>query len=66
MADMGEFWVFGYGSLMWRPGFDVVERATAHLTGYHRCFCITSVHHRGSGQRPRTETSDYRDQQQQA
>ncbi len=48
----GDLWVFGYGSLMWRPGFDVVERATARLDGYHRCFCITSTHHRGSAARP--------------
>lgn len=48
----GDLWVFGYGSLMWRPGFDVVERASARLDGYHRCFCIISTHHRGSPDRP--------------
>jgi glutathione-specific gamma-glutamylcyclotransferase len=48
----GDLWVFGYGSLMWRPGFEVVERSDATLTGWHRCFCITSTHHRGSPQRP--------------
>jgi cation transport protein ChaC len=45
-------WVFGYGSLMWRPGFDFVERKSAVLHGRRRSFCIYSVHHRGTYQRP--------------
>jgi cation transport protein ChaC len=45
-------WVFGYGSLMWRPGFAYAERATAVLPGLKRAFCIYSVHHRGTYQRP--------------
>jgi len=40
-------WVFGYGSLMWRPGFAHVERRRAMLYGRRRAFCIYSVHHRG-------------------
>jgi glutathione-specific gamma-glutamylcyclotransferase len=47
-----ELWVFGYGSLMWRPGFDFVEKRRAKVAGYRRCFCIYSVHHRGSPARP--------------
>jgi cation transport protein ChaC len=47
-----EHWVFGYGSLMWRPGFPFVERRRARLGGVHRAFCIYSVHHRGTYQRP--------------
>ena len=47
-----ELWVFGYGSLMWRPGFAFVEAQRARLTGYRRCFCIYSVHHRGTPERP--------------
>ena len=47
-----ERWVFGYGSLMWRPGFEFVERQSATLHGRRRAFCIYSVHHRGTYQRP--------------
>jgi cation transport protein ChaC len=45
-------WVFGYGSLMWRPGFSFVERQAATLHGRRRAFCIYSVHHRGTYARP--------------
>ena len=48
----GERWVFGYGSLMWRPGFGFVERKAATLHGRRRAFCIYSVHHRGTYARP--------------
>jgi cation transport protein ChaC len=50
MAD--ERWVFGYGSLMWRPGFAFLERCAATLHGRRRAFCIYSVHHRGTYERP--------------
>ncbi len=49
---LGEHWVFGYGSLMWRPGFAYAERRRARLNGRHRSFCIHSVHHRGTPARP--------------
>ncbi len=48
----GDHWVFGYGSLMWRPGFAYLERIGAVLHGRRRAFCIYSVHHRGTPQRP--------------
>jgi cation transport protein ChaC len=48
----GGRWVFGYGSLMWRPGFAYVERQPAVLHGRRRAFCIYSVHHRGAPERP--------------
>ena len=44
----GELWVFGYGSLMWRPGFAHLEAIPATLHGYARSFCIWSEHHRGT------------------
>ncbi len=46
-----EHWVFGYGSLMWRPGFAYLERVAATLHGRRRAFCIYSVHHRGTPER---------------
>lgn len=47
-----DLWVFAYGSLMWRPGFDFEAAHAATLTGYHRAFCVYSVFYRGSPQRP--------------
>src|SRR3954470_22656534 len=47
-----DLWVFGYGSLMWRPGFRFVERHRAELHGYHRSLCIFSHVHRGTPQAP--------------
>jgi len=46
------FWVFGYGSLLWDPGFEVAERVRATLSGYHRSFCMLSIHHRGTEDDP--------------
>ncbi len=45
-------WVFGYGSLMWNPGFDYDERVIARLDGYARTFCMRSIHHRGTPEAP--------------
>lgn len=45
-------WVFGYGSLMWRPGFDYLERRPARLLGAHRALCVYSHVHRGSPKKP--------------
>jgi len=41
-------WVFGYGSLIWNPGFPHVETRVARLYGWHRSFCMRSIHHRGT------------------
>jgi len=49
---MDNFWVFGYGSLMWRPGFAHVETRKARLFGYRRALCVHSHVHRGTPDRP--------------
>lgn len=45
-------WVFGYGSLLWNPGFTPVETVQATLPDYHRSFCMLSIHHRGTEKDP--------------
>lgn len=47
-----DLWVFGYGSLIWRPGFAFEESRQARLRGYHRALCIFSHVHRGTPERP--------------
>ena len=49
---MMTLWVFGYGSLLWHPGFEVVQAVPARLTGWHRSFCMRSIHHRGTVAEP--------------
>ena len=46
------FWVFGYGSLIWQPGFDFADRRVATLRGYRRAFCMTSIVYRGTPEAP--------------
>ena len=48
----GDLWVFGYGSLMWSPGFSYKEKAAGRLHGYHRALCILSTRYRGTKRKP--------------
>lgn len=45
-------WVFGYGSLIWNPEFPVAEHVIARAKGWHRSFCMRSIHHRGTVEAP--------------
>lgn len=47
-----DVWVFGYGSLVWRPEFDFLEQRTARLHGYHRALCLWSRINRGTPEKP--------------
>lgn len=49
---MTDLWVFGYGSLLWDPGFPVAETRVARLHDWHRSFCMSSIHHRGTPEAP--------------
>jgi len=48
----GDLWIFGYGSLMWSPGFAYKEKALARVHGYHRALCILSTRYRGTKRKP--------------
>ncbi len=52
MAQISTHWVFGYGSLMWRPGFQYLRQTPALLRGVHRRLCIYSFRHRGTEAQP--------------
>lgn len=52
MAETTYRWVFGYGSLIWRPGFSFARSEQALLNGAHRRLCIYSYRHRGTPERP--------------
>jgi glutathione-specific gamma-glutamylcyclotransferase len=55
LAEWGgdeDLWVFGYGSLIWRPNFDFAERRPARVHGWHRALKMWSRINRGTPERP--------------
>ena len=50
--DEGDLWLFGYGSLMWKPQLDFAESRAALLNGWHRRFCLWQWRYRGSRHHP--------------
>ncbi len=51
-GEDSDFWVFGYGSLIWRPDFDAAERLPAKVHGWHRALKMWSRINRGSPECP--------------
>jgi len=47
-----DLWIFGYGSLMWRPEFRYERKSIGLLKGYHRALCILSTRYRGTARKP--------------
>ncbi len=45
-------WIFGYGSLIWRPAFAYVERSPAYIEGWERRYWQGSTDHRGVPEAP--------------
>lgn len=52
MQGKSSHWVFGYGSLIWRPGFPFASHQPALLAGSHRRLCVYSYRHRGTEAQP--------------
>ncbi len=52
LAPRGDLWIFGYGSLMWSPGFRSSEKSAGRVHGYHRSLCVYSTRYRGTVKRP--------------
>ncbi|WP_048441297.1 gamma-glutamylcyclotransferase [Caenimonas sp. SL110] len=51
-GERGDLWVFGYGSLIWKPEFDFAERRPARVHGWHRALRMWSRINRGTPERP--------------
>ena len=49
---MQKSWIFGYGSLMWKPGFQFEASEPALVVGLHRSLCVKSFVHRGTPEKP--------------
>lgn len=45
-------WVFGYGSLVWNPGFDFDEKVIGYIKDYKRVFDLACIDHRGTPENP--------------
>nr|XP_011462133.1 PREDICTED: putative glutathione-specific gamma-glutamylcyclotransferase 2 [Fragaria vesca subsp. vesca] len=58
----GVFWVFGYGSLVWNPGFEYDEKVIGFIKDYKRVFDLACIDHRGTPEHPaRTCTLEHQE-----
>ncbi|KAG9150523.1 hypothetical protein Leryth_010895 [Lithospermum erythrorhizon] len=46
------FWIFGYSSLIWNPGFDYDKKIIGYIKGYRRVFDLACIDHRGTPEHP--------------
>lgn len=51
-APAGDFWLFGYGSLLWKPACEFAESRMAVVSGWHRAFCFRTARFRGTRDNP--------------
>jgi cation transport protein ChaC len=51
-SGAGDLWLFAYGSLIWRPDFEFLERLPARVSGFHRCLKMRSRTNRGTHEQP--------------
>lgn len=51
-SDIADIWIFAYGSLIWRPAFERVERRMGIVRGWHRSFCLKTTRWRGTPESP--------------